>query len=628
MIGTVESILYDGDLVRSVEVRLPSRDSPQGRLLSLRLKERLGNGSFGMVYYGCCDEYPKLAVKISTGKNKRLKEELEVLSKVCTKGKLLLPRFEFGAINKTGDLIAIGMELCVPSTLHDLLIAEPLTQEADMLFIAHQVVKAVSYVHEHHCIHRDVKLKNFVFDLDGNLKLIDFGLASPVWQPPPGDLVAGTISFMAPEMAHNALNRDERVSVGAAADVWSVGIVLFSIFAQRIPYSLRDTNEKPGDACDSDSGDEGHGVPYSKELPMLKVNFQLLRRVAAGDWRWPDDCDISPALRNLVEFVLVADQHKRPSITDVLNRPEWEARRRATPLVVLRFLGVEDDFLLSHDEAHLLRAVEQRGADVNASSSCEQTKLSCEDTSEDAQRASLKFVAREEVSVGGIPTHQVYDMRPDPRRKRPIREISVVLAEENARSLGRSRSRSSRAAMMSTSRGASHRVTRSKTVTPVPQTPEAVKNGDEALSESDSSSVIFVGSRQGGKGLAGAHKSGTNVEGNVGHGGEILTDTTTLPTSLSAVSDLVTHSEELRGAAVLGSTRPDKNRGGSPFGLRSNGKQPAVRENPATGASTRVLKRSKASRTEDAEEVADVTNLRSLVAMERSVRRFLAARLL
>lgn len=67
-----------------------------------------------------------------------------------------------------------------------------------MLFLAYQVVQAVSYVHAEGCIHRDIKLQNFVFDIDGNLKLIDFGLSSNVLHPPVGDVVAGTVSFMSP----------------------------------------------------------------------------------------------------------------------------------------------------------------------------------------------------------------------------------------------------------------------------------------------------------------------------------------------------------------------------------------------------------------------------------------------
>ncbi|ORC92055.1 putative protein kinase [Trypanosoma theileri] len=509
MLGTVEKISYDGEFVRLVELRLPLRGVPRGQLLSIRTCERIGQGSFGTVYRAVCDGYPRLALKIATGKNARLRQELEVLSKVCTKGKLLLPRFEFGAINKAGDLIVVGMELCVPCTLHDLLLMTRLTNEADMLFIAYQVLQAVASVHEQRCIHRDIKLQNFVFDLDGNLKLIDFGLASSVWNPPPGDVVAGTVSFMAPEMAHNALHRDQRVTVGASADIWSAGIVLFSIFTQRNPYPPNASSLTSPDSDDEDNDEEGENgnggaagatsttTPVSKTLK--KENLRLLRRVAAGDWQWPVGSSVSHELRQLVEFILVRDPSRRPDILAILSKPIWNSRRRAPPAAVTAFLGVQDDLLLSHDEAHLLRAVEQRSADVTASlmgsranspdgentidkekknhsngissgtssssnnisggsgrnnNSYNNNSSSNNTHSTDTEnRGSLKFVAKEETAVGGVPTHQVYDVRPEARRRRPIREISVVIAEETAKGLRRGPSKTQRDETATTSRG-------------------------------------------------------------------------------------------------------------------------------------------------------------------------------
>ncbi|ESL05960.1 protein kinase [Trypanosoma rangeli SC58] len=485
MLGGVERISYDGEFVRLVEIRLPLRGSSQGQLLSIRTCERIGQGSFGTVYRAVCDGYPRLALKIATGKAVRLRQELDVLVKVCTKGKLLLPRFEFGAINKTGDLIIVGMELCVPSTLHDLLLVTRLTNEADMLFLAHQVLQAVACVHEQRCIHRDVKLQNFVFDLDGNLKLIDFGLASSEWNPPPGDVVAGTVSFMAPEMAHNALHRDQRVSVGASADVWSAGIVLFSIFTQRNPYPPSIASLSASLSHEDGDGEDG-GAALSTRLNS--ENVRLLRRVAAADWRWPVGCSVSNELRQLVEFILVCDPVKRPDVLAILNKPIWNSRRRAPPTAVSAFLGVQDDFLLSHDEAHLLRAVEQRSADVTASLMGSRANSPGEGEAEEAElRASLKFVAREETAVGGVPTHQLYDVRLEAKRKRPLREISVVIAEETAKGLRRCRSKRARQEDCSASRGnscASSRVnSRGNSRATSPVTQQFVNEGEKSLTK-------------------------------------------------------------------------------------------------------------------------------------------------
>ncbi|CBZ30957.1 putative protein kinase [Leishmania mexicana MHOM/GT/2001/U1103] len=474
MLGTVDAIDYDGDRLHKVVLRFPAVRSGDSEIVKeVWPCERIGQGSFGTVYRAVSSDYPRLALKISTGKSTRLRQELDVLSRVCTKGRLLLPRFEFGALNKTADLIVIGMELCVPSTLHDLLLSTRITSEAEMLFMAHQAVQAVSYVHAEGCIHRDIKLQNFVFDLDGNLKLIDFGLACNSLKPPAGDVVAGTVSFMSPEMAHNALHKDRRVSVGVAADVWSLGIVLFSIFTQRNPYPAP---ASPAPVAGSTSGgasaagltghgDTTHGAEGEKGNSLNqqhRMNERLLRRVAAGDWQWPVGVTVSQDLKQLVNSILVVSPEGRPSVSTILENKLWNLRRRYPPAAVAAFLGVQDDFLLSHDEAHLMRAVEERSAGVTASLLNSRlhspASASSEDNGEtDAQhsssgsarnvglhtsgattspaRNSLKVVQRcGEGGIDGAVTVQVYDVRASTRkRSKPIREISVVMAEETAK---------------------------------------------------------------------------------------------------------------------------------------------------------------------------------------------------
>lgn len=452
MIGAVANIDYDGDRVLSVELHFSSRKGGTD-VKTVRTCERIGQGSFGTVYRAYSEEYPRLALKISTGKTSRLKQELEVLSKVCTKGKLLLPRFEFGALNGAADLIVVGMELCVPCTLHDLLLSTRIVNESDMLFIAHQAAQAVAEVHAEGCIHRDIKLQNFVFDLDGNLKLIDFGLSCSSLSPPPGDVVAGTVSFMAPEMANNALYREKRVSVGAESDIWSLGIVLFSIFTQRNPYPSADPQPPSTSSSISQSQASADGRPEfssSAAAQLRKQNERLLKRVAEGNWRWPVGCVVSTDFKALVDSILVKNPVQRPTIASILGRKIWNLRRRTPPVAVTAFLGVQDDFLLSRDEAHLMRAVVQRSEGVAASMT--QSRLHStdrEDTETDLlattpirEKGSLKVVHREECDVGGASSLQVYDIRASTRkRSRPIREISQVIAEATAKQSTRSKSR-------------------------------------------------------------------------------------------------------------------------------------------------------------------------------------------
>lgn len=419
MLGTVEFIdSDDGRRLRQVRIRVKSCKEEESRVLDIRTEHCIGKGSFGTVYQAVLDGFPSIALKVTTGKPSRLQQELDVLRRVCTKGHLSLPRFEFGALNAANDLLLIGMELCIPSTLHDLLLHTRLTSEADMLFICYQAAQALLCVHTEGCIHRDVKLQNFIFDVSGNLKLIDFGLSSNTVKPPAGDIVAGTISFMAPEMAYNALHREKRVSVGISADIWSLGIAFFSIVTQRNPYA-------------APTGDS----PSQKEL---------LERVEAADWHWPEGSQVSPALRELIGSLLVKNPSERPDIQTILKHKVWNLRRRTPPAAITAFLGVQDDLLVSADESCLMRAVEKVTLQGDSEGREPSVDLVQEKDSSLAGRTSIKVMS------GGDGEDRIYDVRTGCRRDgKTLRELAVVIRDESItsnrkrKSVGRSQSNGS-----------------------------------------------------------------------------------------------------------------------------------------------------------------------------------------
>ena len=288
----------------------------------------IGSGSFGIVYRASCHRFPSLALKVCFGKPNRLQKEWAALSKCAavaaggsggggsggakkgsatsTSSASHIPEVYFAAWSSSDpSLLVIGMELCVPLTLHDLLVCGPSPLGVGT-FLAREVAEAVAFVHRCGCIHRDVKLQNFVFSLEGRLRLIDFGIATDTLDPPPGDVTAGTLAFMAPEMAANVLRpKADRVSVGAPADVWALGIILFCIFTQSDLYTdVADDPKTPG-------ADD--------------FNTRLLHRVARGEWRWPAGSEqaVPAGFRDLIERCLQLDPAARPSMAEVMGMPCW-----------------------------------------------------------------------------------------------------------------------------------------------------------------------------------------------------------------------------------------------------------------------------------------------------------------
>src|SRR5436190_3150345 len=93
---------------------------------------------------------------------------------------------------------------------------------------------AIAYAHERGILHRDLKPANILFDGAGKPYVSDFGLAK--WLQRECDLtqtlaILGTPFYMAPEQATNSR------AVGAAADVYSLGAILYQMLTGHPPVS-------------------------------------------------------------------------------------------------------------------------------------------------------------------------------------------------------------------------------------------------------------------------------------------------------------------------------------------------------------------------------------------------------
>ncbi len=127
----------------------------------------------------------------------------------------------------------IVMELVEGATLRqaiDLHGALPQARAAD---IAAQVADALAAAHARGLVHRDVKPSNVLVQLDGRVKVTDFGIAKAADQTA-DDLtrtgsVMGTARYLAPEQLEGA-PVDER------ADVYSLGLVLFEMLTGHAPF--------------------------------------------------------------------------------------------------------------------------------------------------------------------------------------------------------------------------------------------------------------------------------------------------------------------------------------------------------------------------------------------------------
>lgn len=124
------------------------------------------------------------------------------------------------------------MEYIDGQLLSDRIAGRPL-DVADAVAIEQQLLSALEYAHTAGIVHRDIKPANIMLTADGDVKVMDFGIARAVDEVTDAvsrtTTILGTAAYFSPEQARGE-GVDER------SDVYSAGVVLFELLTGRVPF--------------------------------------------------------------------------------------------------------------------------------------------------------------------------------------------------------------------------------------------------------------------------------------------------------------------------------------------------------------------------------------------------------
>ncbi len=227
----------------TIEPTMPlGADSPSGsfnlpsRFGDYELLQEIGRGGMGVVFRARQISLNReVAVKMilrgqmaTAADRDRFRAEAEASARLEHPG--IVPVYEVGEYEGRPYFT---MKYIRGATLAQRLAEGPLPQREAAAVLA-AVARAVDFAHKRGVLHRDLKPSNILLDEQGEPHVSDFGLAKQITE---GEsltrtgAVLGTPAYMAPEQAAGA-----RGQVGPASDVYSLGVILYSMLTGRPPF--------------------------------------------------------------------------------------------------------------------------------------------------------------------------------------------------------------------------------------------------------------------------------------------------------------------------------------------------------------------------------------------------------
>ena len=141
----------------------------------------------------------------------------------------------------------IAMEFLEGRNLKQIIRERGILEPTLAVDIAVQILRAIRFAHKRGIIHRDIKPHNVIVDAEGRAKVTDFGIArAGASDMTETGAIMGTAQYLSPEQAQGH-------PISAAADIYSVGIVLYEMLTGRVPFeaesavtiALKQVNEDP-----------------------------------------------------------------------------------------------------------------------------------------------------------------------------------------------------------------------------------------------------------------------------------------------------------------------------------------------------------------------------------------------
>jgi len=199
----------------------------------------LGRGAFSIVKLAKHKQSSKqFALKVLSAVSdpefslERTAKEIEIMKLLSTNGGS--PNVvSFSESFQLSDKRVLVLELLESGGLFNELASnnDKYTEEEARKLVA-QLLNAVSFIHQHNVVHRDIVPENLLLSgkgLNSTLKLAGFSMSSISPAQTPFDGLVGTPSIQPPEIAN-------RQHFSKASDMWSLGVIAYALLSGKFPF--------------------------------------------------------------------------------------------------------------------------------------------------------------------------------------------------------------------------------------------------------------------------------------------------------------------------------------------------------------------------------------------------------
>ncbi|MED6167412.1 hypothetical protein PIB30_002383 [Stylosanthes scabra] len=203
----------------------------------------IGRGTFGSVYVatnretGALCAMKEVEIFADDPKSKECIKQLEQEIKILSH--LKHPNIvQYYGSEIVGDKFYIYLEYVHPGSINKYVREHcgAVTESVVRNFTRH-ILSGLAYLHSTKTIHRDIKGANLLVDSTGVVKLADFGMSKHLTGHAADLSLKGSPYWMAPELMHAVMQRDNNSDLALAVDIWSLGCTIIEMFTGKPPWS-------------------------------------------------------------------------------------------------------------------------------------------------------------------------------------------------------------------------------------------------------------------------------------------------------------------------------------------------------------------------------------------------------